>query len=84
MITNVLSGEIAVIALVLIAAIVPLPSIVAKARRHPNRREIYALNVALIWTNIGWILLLGWAISGRESKRLSQLREKFFERGRRD
>lgn len=40
-----------------------LPTIVAALRRHPNSGAIFAVNLFLGWTFIGWILCLVWAAS---------------------
>lgn len=40
-----------------------LPSIVAFARRHRNRRVILAINLAFGATLIGWIIALVWALN---------------------
>lgn len=61
----------------LVFVIMPLPTWVANARRHPNSKEIFFLNLALVWTGIGWAILLAWAVSGRESKKMRKLRERF-------
>lgn len=57
--------------------IVPLPTWVAKFRSHPNLREISYLNVILVWTGIGWVILLLWAASGRESEKVRSIRQRF-------
>ena len=77
MFADLITGRVALIAALAIIVIVPLPSVVAKLRNHPNKREIYVLNVVLIWTNIGWFILLAWALWGKESKRLQELRSKW-------
>lgn len=39
-----------------------IPSFVASARNQENRFAIFALNLVLGWTVIGWIGALVWAI----------------------
>lgn len=39
-----------------------IPSFVAAARHQDNRFTIFALNLVLGWTVIGWIGALVWAI----------------------
>ena len=51
-----------VVVLVFAAPIYFLPSLVARFRRHPNRRLIYAINLFLGWSAIGWILALALAV----------------------
>lgn len=40
-----------------------VPTIVAGARRHHNQGAIFALNLLLGWTVIGWIAALVWALT---------------------
>lgn len=60
----------------LVFVVIPLPSWIAKFRKHPNFSEIAVLNVLLLWTGIGWMALLIWAASGRELKWLERFRAK--------
>ena len=39
-----------------------LPSFVATGRKNPRAGQIFALNVFLGWTFIGWVVALIWAI----------------------
>lgn len=39
-----------------------LPSFVATGRKNPRAGQIFALNVFLGWTFIGWVVALVWAI----------------------
>ena len=50
-----------IIGLVVLVAIYVLPTIVAFARRHPNRWVILALNICLGGTGIVWLGCLIWA-----------------------
>ena len=40
-----------------------LPLIVAAARGHPNDNAIFALNLFLGWTFIGWVAAPVWALT---------------------
>jgi hypothetical protein len=40
-----------------------LPAIAAKGYRHRNERAIFALNLLLGWTFVGWALALVWALT---------------------
>ena len=46
----------------LIAGIYLLPTIIAFARKNPNKIAIMALNILLGWTFIGWVISLVWAM----------------------
>jgi T4 superinfection immunity protein len=48
---------------VIFAALYFIPAIVANDRKHHNRYAIYALNLLLGWTVIGWIAALVWALT---------------------
>lgn len=39
-----------------------LPSFVARAQRHRNSVAIFALNLLLGWTLLGWVAALVWAL----------------------
>lgn len=43
-----------------------LPAIVARGRDHPNVTSIFALNVFLGWTVIGWAIALVWALTSED------------------
>jgi len=45
-----------------------LPYIVAGSRRHHNRAAIFALNLFLGWTFLGWVIALVWACTKVEKK----------------
>jgi hypothetical protein len=47
----------------LVAAVYFLPSLLAWRRGHRWRRKIFAANLAVGWTVIGWIVCLGLALS---------------------
>jgi hypothetical protein len=40
-----------------------MPSIVAWSRRRPNRGAVFALNLFLGWTLVGWVIALVWALT---------------------
>jgi len=61
----------------LVLVIMPLPSWVGRFRKHPNLREICYLNAVLLWTGIGWVILLIWAASGKESEKIRKLRTRY-------
>ena len=39
------------------------PSLIALLRKRSNRMAIFALNLFLGWTLIGWVVALVWALS---------------------
>ena len=51
------------IALVVALAAYLAPSVVGFARHHHNRWAIFALNLLLGWTVLGWIGALVWALT---------------------
>jgi hypothetical protein len=40
-----------------------LPSIVAIARKRDNNGAIFALNILLGWSFVGWVISFVWAVS---------------------
>ncbi|TAH49265.1 MAG: superinfection immunity protein [Chloroflexota bacterium] len=40
-----------------------IPSVIAFRRAHPNRTAIFALNMLLGWTILGWIGALVWSLT---------------------
>lgn len=40
-----------------------LPTIIAKGRKRPNTGAIFALNLFVGWTLIGWVIALVWALT---------------------
>jgi ABC-type transport system involved in cytochrome c biogenesis permease component len=50
-------------ALPLLLAIGFLPTFIALARHHHNSLAIFALNLLLGWTGIGWIAALIWSLT---------------------
>lgn len=51
--------------LILFILVVPyfLPSLIAFLRKRTNLAAIFALNLLLGWTLIGWVVSLVWALS---------------------
>lgn len=49
--------------LLLLAAAYFLPSLIAGVRGRPNTMAIFALNLFLGWTLLGWVLALVWSLS---------------------
>ncbi len=50
------------IGLLLFALIYWLPSLVAFARGHRNRRAVLGLNTFAGWTLFGWVIALVWSV----------------------
>jgi Superinfection immunity protein len=42
-------------------ALLFLPTLIAKSRRHPNALPIFLVNLFFGWTFIGWVVALVWA-----------------------
>jgi Superinfection immunity protein len=42
-------------------ALLFLPTLIAKSRRHPNVFPIFLINVFFGWTFVGWVIALVWA-----------------------
>lgn len=40
-----------------------LPAIIAKSKKRTNTGAIFALNLLLGWTLIGWVIALVWALT---------------------
>jgi hypothetical protein len=43
-----------------------LPAIVAGSRKHPNFGAVFALNLLLGWTFLGWVGSLIWSLSSKD------------------
>ena len=54
--------------IIILVLIVPyfVPSIIAFSRKHQNATAIFALNLLLGWTIIGWIACLVWALTAKQ------------------
>lgn len=50
-----------ILGLIVIAYFVP--AFVAWHRRHPQTKAIFALDLLLGWTFVGWVLALVWALT---------------------
>lgn len=48
---------------VFIAAVYFIPTVVARSRKHHNATAIFALNLFLGWTFLGWVASLVWALT---------------------
>ena len=53
----------AAILFLLIFTLYFVPSFIAKTREHPNATAIFALNLLLGWSLIGWVGALVWALT---------------------
>jgi Superinfection immunity protein len=42
-------------------ALLFLPTLVAKSRKHPNALPIFLVNLFFGWTFVGWVISLVWA-----------------------
>lgn len=45
-----------------------VPSIIANRCGHPSALAIFALNLFLGWTFVGWVLALVWALAGPDKR----------------
>jgi hypothetical protein len=49
-----------------------IPTMVANGRQHHNAGAIFALNVFLGWTFIGWVASLVWALTATKAASAAQ------------
>lgn len=49
-----------------------LPAFIAWRRRHLDVLAIFALNLLLGWTALGWIAALVWSLTGNTRRRATQ------------
>lgn len=63
--------------IIMVFVIIPLPSWIAIFRKHPYRKPIFVLNIALVWTGIGWIALIVWAFTGNKSEIIDRALNRF-------
>lgn len=61
---NLFLGFLVLIVLVLLYL---LPTWVAVGRQHTNRLSIFALNLLLGWTFVGWVVSLVWAFTAQRA-----------------
>jgi hypothetical protein len=47
----------------IVLALYFLPWIIANHRHHPQQTPIFALNLLLGWTLIGWVIAIVWALT---------------------
>lgn len=52
-----------IIVLLLLVAVYFIPSFVAHNRHHRNSTAIFALNLLLGWTLLGWVTAFVWALT---------------------
>lgn len=64
-----LAPLIALVAILLIAGMYLLPTLVAARRNHHNALAIAVLNIAVGWTVLGWLVALVWAFTSRPANR---------------
>jgi hypothetical protein len=57
----------ALIALIIVAGLYFLPTIVAFNRNRHNKGAIFVLNLFLGWTVLGWVVSMVWAVSSSQS-----------------
>ena len=58
-----------IIALLVLLALYFIPTIVANSRGKRNTGAIFAMNLLLGWTFLGWVLSLIWALT-RDAERV--------------
>lgn len=58
----------AIFTVFLLAAMYFAPTIIAAGRKHHNRMAIFALNLLLGWTLIGWVGALVWSLTATERR----------------
>ena len=46
-----------------------LPAFIAWGKEHHNAAAIFALNLILGWTLLGWVIALVWALTNQAPKR---------------
>ena len=63
----------AVMTFIICAVLYFLPTINAKSRKHPSRGGIFALNLFLGWTFIGWVAAVVWSASNIAQDRSANL-----------
>lgn len=51
-----------------------LPGIVAGRRDHTNANAIFALNLLLGWTLLGWVIALVWSLTGTTRQKPTEAR----------
>lgn len=63
----------AVMTFIICAVLYFLPTMNAKSRKHPSRGGIFALNLFLGWTFIGWVAALVWSASSITQDRIGSM-----------
>ena len=49
--------------LIIIAILYFIPAMTACARKHHSKEAIFALNIFLGWTCLGWVVALIWSLT---------------------
>lgn len=57
--------SVGIVAVAMIIFFFFLPTVVAMARRHRSAGAVFALNLLLGWTFIGWVVALIWALTSQ-------------------
>jgi hypothetical protein len=52
-----------VVVFVLLVFVYLFPALVSSVRKHHNRHAIWATNILLGWTGIGWAIAFIWAVT---------------------
>jgi hypothetical protein len=52
-----------------------LPGIIAASRDHPNNVAIFALNLLLGWTGLGWVVALVWSLTGESTDAMEEYKQ---------
>lgn len=63
-----MDGAIGIVGLVFILAAYLIPTVIAAARKHNNGGAIFALNLLLGWTFLGWIGAFIWSLTSNVQK----------------
>lgn len=64
-----MDNNIGVLIVILAIAAYFLPTIAAVCRRHKNVDPIFAVNLFLGWTFLGWVLSFAWSLSCNTKER---------------
>ncbi|MFG1276551.1 superinfection immunity protein [Xanthobacter autotrophicus] len=59
-------NENAIATLIFLIAVYFLPAIVASRRGHRNKSAIFALNLLLGWTLLGWVAAFVWSLTAQD------------------
>ena len=53
--------------LIILAIVYFIPAIIAIARKHRSKEAIFALNLLLGWTCLGWVIALIWSLTSPQN-----------------